>query len=235
MTATDAPTGEATRVTPTRVQQIVAQRMAHSRATVPDFTLRATVDMEAVAALRSALAAADGSGPVPSYNDVVVKACALALREHPGLNSSYSDGEFVLHGRVNVGIAVAAPGVLMVPVIVDADRKSLAEIAAEARALAERVRAGSVRPADITGGTFTISNLGMFGVDDFEAVINEPQAAILAVGRVAEAPAVHHGAVVARLRTRLSLSCDHRIVNGADAAAFLARVRELLEAPADLG
>ncbi|MBW3667834.1 MAG: 2-oxo acid dehydrogenase subunit E2 [Actinobacteria bacterium] len=217
-----------TRVTPTRVQQIVAQRMAHSRASVPDFTLRATVDMEAVAALRAEAKAA-GDGPVPSYNDVIVKACAVALREHPRLNGSYVDKEFVLHGRVNVGIAVAAPDVLMVPVILDADRKSLVDIAAEARALADRVRTGSVRPADIADGTFTISNLGMFGIEDFEAVINEPQAAILAVGRVAEAPAVRDGSVVACLQTRLSLSCDHRIVNGADGAAFLMRVRELLE------
>ena len=233
-TSTDAPTGESTRVAPTRLQKIVAQRMAHSRASVPDFTLRATVDMEAVAALRAELKAAGGDGPAPSYNDLLVKACALALREHPRLNASYVDGEFVRHGRINVGIAVAAPDVLMVPVILDADRKSPAEIAAEARALAERVRTGSVRPDDVAGGTFTISNLGMFGIDDFEAVINEPQAAILAVGRVAEAPAARDGAVVVRRQARLSLSCDHRIVNGADGARFLARVRELLEAPAPL-
>ena len=221
--------GDITIVKLTRVQQVIARRMAESKATVPDFTLRSEVDMEACVALRTQLKALGGE--VPSYNDMVIKACALALREFPRANGSYRDASFELHSRVNVGIAVAATDALVVPTIFDADRKSLREIARESRALAERVRAGTVTPPELSGGTFTVSNLGMFGVTDFTAVINPPQAAILAVGALAARAVVRDGELVARHTMGITLACDHRILYGADAAQFLARIRELLEQP----
>jgi pyruvate dehydrogenase E2 component (dihydrolipoamide acetyltransferase) len=213
----------------TRTQQLIARRMAESKATVPDFTLRSEVDMEACVQLRAALKALGGD--VPSYNDMVVKASALALREFPRANGSYRDGRFELHSRVNVGVAVAALDSLVVPTVFDADRKSLREIARESRGLAERVRAGTVTPPELSGGTFTVSNLGMYGVTDFTAVINPPQAAILAVGALAQRPVVRDGALVARNTMGVTLVCDHRILYGADAAEFLARIRALLEQP----
>ncbi len=203
--------------------------MAESKATVPEFTLRSEIDMEGCVALRAELKAIGDE--VPSYNDMIVKACALALREFPRANGSYRDGRFELHGRVNVGVAVAAPDALVVPTVFDADRKSLRDIARETRALAERVRAGTVTPPELSGGTFTVSNLGMYGVTDFTAVINPPQAAILAVGALAERAVARDGALVARHTMGVTLACDHRILYGADAAQFLARIRALLEQP----
>jgi pyruvate dehydrogenase E2 component (dihydrolipoamide acetyltransferase) len=213
----------------TRTQQLIARRMAESKATVPDFTLRTEIDMEACVRLRADLKALGGD--VPSYNDMVVRASGLALREFPRANGSYRDGRFELHSRVNIGVAVAAQDSLVVPTVFDADRKSLREIARETRALAERVRAGTVTPPELSGGTFTVSNLGMYGVTDFTAVINPPQAAILAVGALAQRPVVRDGALVARHTMGATLVCDHRILYGADAAEFLARIRALLEQP----
>jgi pyruvate dehydrogenase E2 component (dihydrolipoamide acetyltransferase) len=200
---------------------------------------------------------------------MVVKACALALREHPRANSSYRDGRVQLHGRVNVGVAVAvdaeehggdgeraqgaghasatesastpgrAGGALIVPTVFDADTKALGEIARETRALAARVREGVITPPELGGGTFTVSNLGMFGVDAFTAIVNPPQAAILAVGAVRARPVVIDGGdgtgeIASRPTMAATLACDHRVLYGADAARFLARVRELLEQPAAL-
>jgi pyruvate dehydrogenase E2 component (dihydrolipoamide acetyltransferase) len=217
----------------TRTQQVIARRMAESKATVPEFTITTEVDMEAAVALRSQLkAVAEGSdAPVPSYNDMVVKACAIALREYPRANGSYKDGQFELYSRVNIGVAVAAQDALVVPTVFDADKKSLGEIARDGRALAERVRAGVVTPPELSGGTFTVSNLGMFGVTEFVAVINPPQAAILAVGKMEPRAVVRDGDVVARNTMNITLSCDHRILYGADAAEFLARIKALLEQP----
>jgi pyruvate dehydrogenase E2 component (dihydrolipoamide acetyltransferase) len=215
-----------------RTQQLVARRMAESKATVPDFTLHAEVDMDGAVALRAQLKSLAGDGGVvPSFNDMIVKASALALREHPRANGAYKDGRFELYERVNVGIAVAAQDSLVVPTIFDADHKSLGEIAREARVLAERVRAGAVTPPELSGGTFTVSNLGMYGVTSFTAVINPPQAAILAVGAVRQVPVVRDGQLVPGNRMSITLACDHRILYGAPAAEFLARIRELLEQP----
>jgi pyruvate dehydrogenase E2 component (dihydrolipoamide acetyltransferase) len=184
-----------------------------------------------------------GSGrgaPLPSYNDMVVKACALALREHPRVNGSYRDGRVQLYSRVNVGVAVAVEsedpfqGGLVVPTVFDADIKSLGEIARESRQLAERVRAGTITPPELSGGTFTLSNLGMYGVRRFAAIINPPQAAIMSVGSLEARPAVRHGEIVARNTMAVDLACDHRMLYGADAARFLSRVRELLESPSAL-
>jgi pyruvate dehydrogenase E2 component (dihydrolipoamide acetyltransferase) len=171
--------------------------------------------------------------PAPTFNDMVVKACALALREHPRANGAYRDGRVELFSRVNVGIAVAARDALVVPTIFDADRRTLGEIARESRELAAKVREGRVTPPELSGGTFTVSNLGMYGVDNFAAVINPPQAGLLAVGAVAQKPAVEAGSgrLVARHMMGVTLACDHRILYGADGAQFLARVRELLEQP----
>jgi pyruvate dehydrogenase E2 component (dihydrolipoamide acetyltransferase) len=214
----------------TRLQQTVSRRMAESKATAPDFTLTVDVDMTLAVELRSRLKGV--TEDAPSYNDMVVKAAATALREHPRVNAAYRDGKFELYSRVNVGIAVAAQDALVVPTIFDADRKSLGQIARDARVAAEKVRAGKITPPEVAGGTFTVSNLGMFGIDEFTAVINPPQAAILTVGALKKRPAVDDsGRVVARDQIRLSLISDQRILYGAEAAEFLARVRQLLEQP----
>jgi pyruvate dehydrogenase E2 component (dihydrolipoamide acetyltransferase) len=240
--------GETTEVELSRTQQTIARRMAESKATIPHFSLQADIDMEECVALRAELKRL-GQADAPTYNDMVVKACALALREHPRANSSYRDGRLQLHSRINVGVAVAVDadeptgGALIVPTVFDADGKSLGEIARETRALAARVRDGSITPPELGGGTFTVSNLGMFGVNSFTAIINPPQAAILSVGSVQPRAVVRedddrreggHGEIVARQEMTVTLACDHRILYGADAARFLARIRELLEQPAAL-
>ena len=176
-------------------------------------------------------AASDAGDVVPSFNDMVVKACALALREFPRANGAYRDGKVEEYSRINVGIAVAARDALVVPTVFDADAKGLRQIAAESRQLAERVRDGTITPPELSGGTFTVSNLGMFGVTSFSAVINPPQAAILAVGSIDEVPVVRDGEIVPGRRMSINLACDHRILYGADGAKFLARVRDLLEEP----
>jgi pyruvate dehydrogenase E2 component (dihydrolipoamide acetyltransferase) len=239
--------GETTDVELSRTQQTIARRMAESKATIPHFTLQADVDMEACVALRGELkrlahervstpTAAGTREPLkaPTFNDMVVKAAALALREHPRANGSYRDGRLRLHARVNVGVAVAAEESLVVPTVFDADEKSLGEIAREALALAERVRSGAVTPPELGGGTFTVSNLGMYGIESFTAIINPPQAAILSVGSVQARAVVHDGELAARHTMTLMLACDHRILYGAEAAQFLARIRELLQTPSAL-
>ncbi len=217
----------------TRLQQVVTRRMAESKATAPDFTLTLDVDMTDAVALRARLK--EVADPVPSFNDMVVKAAATALREHPRVNGAYRDGKWELYQRVNVGIAVAAEDTLIVPTIFDADVKSLGQIARDARAAIEKVRDQQITPPELAGGTFTVSNLGMYGVDHFTAIINPPQACILTVGALAKKPAVDdRGRVVARDQLTLTLVCDHRILYGADGAKFLARVRELLQQPLSL-
>jgi pyruvate dehydrogenase E2 component (dihydrolipoamide acetyltransferase) len=233
--------GETTTVELTRTQQTIARRMAESKATIPHFALQAEVDMEECVRLRAELKRV-AQPDAPTYNDMVVKACALALREHPRANGTYRDGEVQLHARVNVGVAVAVEGderaggagALIVPTVFDADQKSLGEIARETRALAQRVREGTITPPELSGGTFTVSNLGMHGVSSFTAIINPPQAAILSVGALAPRPVVREGEVVARHTMAVMLACDHRILYGADAARFLSRIRDLLEQPAAL-
>jgi pyruvate dehydrogenase E2 component (dihydrolipoamide acetyltransferase) len=217
---------------PSRLQGVVARRMAESKATIPDFVIRTDVDMDGCVELRGQLKERLGAdAPVPSYNDMVVKACALALREFPRANGAYRDGKFELYSRVNVGVAVAGQDALVVPTVFDADTRSLGDIARATRELSGKVRDAKISPPELSGGTFTVSNLGMYGVTGFTAVINPPQAAILAVGALAQVPVVDDGRVVVRHRMEISLSCDHRILYGADAAEFLARIRELLEEP----
>ena len=181
------------------------------------------------AAARGELRAA-GRKPVPSFNDFVVRAVALALADYPGLNASYEPGRSIRHGRVNVGIAVDTPDALLVPTIKDADQRSLLAIATESRRLVEAARERRLTPADLADGTFTVSNLGMFGVRRFHAVINPPEVAILAVGAVVQHPVVGaDGSIAAGHAMDVALSCDHRVVYGAEAARFLKRFRQLLE------
>jgi pyruvate dehydrogenase E2 component (dihydrolipoamide acetyltransferase) len=227
--------GEVTVQELNRTQQVVARRMAESRATVPDFEVSIDIDMEAARELRAQLKAAAGEDqPVPSFNDMVVKAAALVLKEFPRANGSYKDGAFELHSRINVGIAVATDDGLIVPTVFDADAKSLGEIARSTRALAASVREGTIRPPELSGGTFTVSNLGMFGVTHFAAVINVPQAAILAVGAMEPRAVVRDGEIVARHTMTVTLASDHRILYGADSARFVSRVKALLENPLQL-
>jgi pyruvate dehydrogenase E2 component (dihydrolipoamide acetyltransferase) len=225
--------GQTTTVALTRMQQTIARRMAESKATIPDFTLLCDVDMQECVRLRSELKRIS-KDEAPTYNDMVVKACALALREHPRANGSYRDGTLALHSRINIGVAVAAQDALVVPTVFDADAKALGEIARETRSLAARVRDATITPPELGGGTFTVSNLGMYGIASFTAIINPPQAAILSVGSVQRRAVVLEDELVARHTMKLTLVCDHRVLYGADAAELLARVRELLQAPAAL-
>jgi pyruvate dehydrogenase E2 component (dihydrolipoamide acetyltransferase) len=206
----------------TRVQQLIARRMSEAKATIPEFQVQTEADIDALLALRAQLK--DQSGPpdpLPSLNDFIVKACALALRRHPRANGSYRDGRFELHEHVNVGIAVAAT-------------RSVGAIACEAHRLAAAVRDGSVAPPDLAGATFTVSNLGMYGMTAITPVINPPQAAILGVGAARATPALRDGELVERRLMTLTLSCDHRILYGADAAEFLSDIRRGLESPLTL-
>jgi pyruvate dehydrogenase E2 component (dihydrolipoamide acetyltransferase) len=219
----------------TRLQQVVSRRMSESKATAPHFYLQAEIDMSAAVEARSRLKKLTGEGEVvPSFNDMIVKACALALKEFPLANGAYKDGRFELYSRVNVGVAVAAQDALVVPTVFDADKKGLREIATDARKLAGKVRDGSITPPELSGGTFTVSNLGMYGVSNFSAVINSPQAAILAVGAITEKPVVRDGEITTAHLLGVTLACDHRILYGAPAAEFLARIRSLLEEPLSL-
>jgi pyruvate dehydrogenase E2 component (dihydrolipoamide acetyltransferase) len=218
-----------------KLQQTIARRMAESKATAPHFYLTIEVDMGKAVEARAAIKAATREGDVvPSFNDMIVKACAIALREFPKANGAYRDGRFERYSRVNVGVAVAAEEALVVPTVFDADKKGLRQIAADTRAVAAKVRDGSVTPPELSGGTFTVSNLGMFGIDEFDAVINRGQAAILAVGAIREQPAFRDGEIVPAQLMKATLSCDHRILYGAEGAEFLARVRQLLEEPVSL-
>jgi pyruvate dehydrogenase E2 component (dihydrolipoamide acetyltransferase) len=219
----------------TRLQATVARRMSESKSTAPHFYLTAEVDMSAAVAARTALKAGGLAGDgAPSFNDMAVKAAALALTDFPKANGAYKDGRWELYSRINIGIAVAARESLIVPTIFDADRKGLRRIAEESRALATRVRDGSITPPELSAGTFTVSNLGMYGIESFGAVINGGQAAILAVGAIREAPVVQGGKLVPGKLMKLTLVGDHRILNGAEAAEFLDAVRGYLQQPVAL-
>ena len=211
----------------------IAQRMTRSRSEIPSFDVAMDVDMSRIVSLRANVD--ELLDVVPSINDFVVKAAALALRAHPAFNSSFVDGRPERHSRVNVGVAVATDDALLVPAILDADQKPLAAITAETRDLVARARARRLTPEELTASTFTVSNLGMFGVRSFTAVINPPQVAILAVGASTRRPVeTPTGAVAFSDVTTLTLTSDHRAIYGADAARFLGHVRRLLEHPLTL-
>jgi pyruvate dehydrogenase E2 component (dihydrolipoamide acetyltransferase) len=222
--------GEVTIVELTPTQVTIARRMAQSAAEIPTFSVSANADVSEAVALRRG--AREESQHAPSLNDFVVKAAALVLREFPRFNASYVDGRIHGYSRVNVGVAVAADDALLVPVVTDADRRSLAEIATETRRLVEGARTRSLRLEELHGGTFTVSNLGMLGVHAFTAIVDPQQTAILAVGSVRRAPVEDDARrVVFRDEMTLTLSCDHRVVYGADGARFLSRLCELLARP----
>ena len=223
--------GEVTVLEPTPTQATIARRMAHSAATIPVFTVSTDADVSQIVAQRKIAREADAA-QTPSLNDFVVKAAALTLREFPRFNASWVNERVELYSRVNIGVAVATEDALLVPVIAEADQRTLSEIAAETRRLADAARNRTLRPEELHDATFTVSNLGMFGVRAFTAIVDAPQAAILAVGGVRREPAEGGaGDVVFRDVMTLTLSCDHRVVYGADGARFLSRLRELLEQP----
>jgi len=236
--ATSGPTpvsgkGEISVHEPTPTQATIARRMVESATTIPVFTVSVDVDVSQIVATRRE--ARDKREDAPSVNDFVVKAVATTLREFPRFNASYVDGKVETYSRVNVGIAVATDDALLVPVVRDADRKSLAELAEETRTLADAARRRDLKPDAFHDGTFTVSNLGMFGVRAFTAIVDPPQVAILAVGGARREP-VEDGPdrIAFRDVLTVTMSCDHRVVYGADGARFLSRLRELLERPLGL-
>ncbi|EWM19171.1 dihydrolipoamide acetyltransferase family protein [Kutzneria sp. 744] len=214
------------------MRRLTAQRLAQSAQQAPHFYLTRTVDADALMAFRTqANTDLTDTGTRVSLTDLLIKACAQALTTHPAVNSSWADTRLLRHHRIHIGVAVALDDGLIVPVIHNADAKTLSQISREAHDLAERARAGRLSLNEITGGTFTISNLGMYGIDQFTAVINPPEAAILAVGAANPGPIVRDGQLVAGTTMTLTLSIDHRVLDGATAARFLADLTALLEHP----
>lgn len=228
------PATESETVPMTRMQSTIARRMTESKTTAPHFYVTNSVTIDAALDLRRALNAALGEQGQIGINDLVVKAAALALRKFPDVNASYHDGQLEYHKRINIGIAVAVPHGLIVPVLRDADRKSLAEIAREGQDLIERTRSNRLAPAEWEGGTFTVSNLGMFDVDEFVAIITPPQSGILAVGSIQPRPMVVDEQIKIARRVKLTVSADHRVFYGAMAAEFLQEIKRLLENPLSL-
>ena len=218
------------------LRKVAATRLAESASTIPHFYLTMEVDMTRVTGLREQLIAYGEKRGLArvSVNDLVIKAAGIALRSFPAVNASLEDGEVVEYADVNVGFAVAIDDGLVVPVVAAADQKSVFEIAAVTGALGEKARGRGLEPGDYGYGTFTISNLGMFGVDQFTAIINPPEAAILAVGRVKDAPVAVDGRVEIKAMMSITLSSDHRLIDGAVAGRFLAHLRDILEQPLEL-
>lgn len=218
------------RVVPlTAMRRTIAKRLAESIGPIPHFFL--TVDLDVTKLLQQRTQVVEITGVKASLNDFVVRAAALALRSHPLVNSSFGDEAITQHGEVHVGIAVATPEGLITPVIRNADRKSVTAIASEVRVLAEKARSRKLMPDEYQGSTFTISNLGMFGIEEFTAIINPPNAAILAVGAAMQKPVVESGQIVVRDRMKITMSCDHRVVDGAVGAEFLRTLRQYIEQP----
>ncbi|MFE6305644.1 dihydrolipoamide acetyltransferase family protein [Nocardiopsis sp. NPDC057823] len=214
------------------VRKVIARRLTESKQQVPHFYLRRTIDAEALKTFRGQINEQLAStGAKISFNDLIVKASATALKLHPAVNSSWVDGRLLKHGRINVGVAVAVDAGLVVPVLHDTDKATLSEISSRTRELAGKARDGKLKPQEMSGGTFSVSNLGMFGVDSFSAVINPPEAAILAVGAMRQEAVVVDGEIAVRNRISLELSVDHRAVDGAVGAAFLKDLAEILEEP----
>ena len=213
----------------TQIRKTIAKRLAQSIGPIPTFYLTTEVDMERSRDAREALL--EAGGEKVSFNDIILKAVAMALRQHPECNAWWQDDHIRYWNEVHVAMAVAIDEGLITPVIRHTDLKSLREIAAEARDLAGRARERKLAPEEYTGGTFSVSNLGMLDIDEFTAVINPPEAGILAVGRMAEQPVVHQGAVAIRRRMRLTMSCDHRVIDGATGARFLQTLKGMLENP----
>lgn len=223
------------------MRKAIARRLTESKTTVPHFYLTIDTDASELVKLREQINAelaaqapglnGEGHALKVSYNDLLIKACAVALGRVPECNASFSPEAILIHKRIDISVAVAIPDGLVTPVVRRADQKSVVAIAREVRELASRARARKLKPEEMADGTFSISNLGMFGIDEFAAVINPPEGAILAVGQVREVPVVSEGAVAVGRRMTMTLSCDHRVVDGAVGAAFLAELRRLVERP----
>ncbi|HEX9294276.1 MAG TPA: dihydrolipoamide acetyltransferase family protein, partial [Polyangiaceae bacterium] len=231
------------------MRKTIARRLTESKQNVPHFYLSVDVDAAPIARLREqinddlaasaqrngAATTAEGQNPLKvSINDLLIKACAIALVRVPECNASFSPEAILIHRRVDISVAVAIPEGLVTPVVRQADKKSIVTIANEVRELAARAKAKKLRPEEMSDGTFSISNLGMFGIDSFAAVINPPEGAILAVGKIRHEPVVWEGTVVPGQRLAMTLSCDHRVVDGAVGAKFLAELRSLIERPTQM-
>ena len=216
----------------TPMRQIIGKRLLESKTQIPHFYVSETIDAGALVALREQLNLLDGFRV--TVNDLIVRACALALRVHPALSATFHGDRIVRHDSSDISVAVAIPDGLITPIVAKAHTKSIRAIGDEVRALAKKAFEGKLQPTEFQGGSFTISNLGMFGIESFCAIINPPQVAILAVAGIKDVPVVRQGAVVPGKVMQVTLSADHRAVDGADAAAFLKTLRELLEAPATL-
>jgi pyruvate dehydrogenase E2 component (dihydrolipoamide acetyltransferase) len=234
----EAPAGLAAPVSKplSMMRKTIARRLTESKQSVPHFYLSIDVDVGALVELREHVnaelaAAGDEAPPKVSLNDLLVRACALALVRVPECNAQFAGDAILYHQRVDISVAVAVAEGLVTPVVRDAQHKSVGRISSEIRELAAKAKAKKLAPEEMSNGTFSISNLGMFGIDEFAAVINPPEGAILAVGRVRDEPVVRGGAVVAGKRLGLTLSCDHRVIDGAVGARFLAALRALLERP----
>jgi len=223
-------------IEPSRMQATIARRMSESKSTVPEFTVTVEARVDQAVSMRQQLKDSVPGAEKVTMTDFLVRACALALRKFPEVNSSWVDGRFQRKRSVNVGLAVApSQGMgLLVPVVHDADTKDIVQISIESRQVIERARSGRPAEGDLTGATFSISNLGMFGVDEFTAIINPPEAAILAVGAIKDAAVVDDGKVVVGKVMRMTLTVDHRVFYGATAAQFMAEVKRLLENPVTL-
>jgi pyruvate dehydrogenase E2 component (dihydrolipoamide acetyltransferase) len=223
-------------VEPTRMQATIARRMAESKSTIPEFTVTVEARVDLAVALRQQLKDSVPGAEKVTMTDFLVRASALALRKFPEVNSSWVDGKFQRKRRISIGLAVApSQGMgLLVPVVHDADLKDLIQISIESRQVIERARSGRPAEGDLTGATFSISNLGMYGVDEFTAIINPPEAAILAVGAIKDVAVVDSGRVVPGKVMRMTLSVDHRVFYGATAAQFMAEVKRLIENPVTL-
>ncbi|MES2304215.1 MAG: dihydrolipoamide acetyltransferase family protein [Gemmatimonadota bacterium] len=213
-----------------QMRKAIAKRLVQSIGPIPTFYLTAEVDMERANDARVALLALDEKGKF-SFNDLIIRAAAAALRQHPNVNAWWMEDSIRQWQDVHIGVAVAIDDGLITPIIRNADQKGLRAISAEVRELAGRAREKKLKPEEYTGATFSISNLGMFGIDEFTAIINPPESAILAVGRIEQKPVVHDGQIVARRRMRITLSCDHRVIDGASGAAFLKTLVGMLENP----
>ena len=230
--APPAPGADDERVPLSQMRRTIARRMAESTRTIPHFFLTTVVDATEMGILRKQINEQTAEAGIKvTFNDMVVKGVALAIRKVPEVNVSFAEDSLIVHKRVHIGVAVATDRGLIVPVLRDVDQKSLGQIAHETRDLAERANAGKLQPPDYSGGTFTVSNLGMFGVEQFNAVINPPESAILAVGAIAREPAERAGEIVLRDRMKLTLSVDHRALDGAIGARYLQALKALLEKP----
>jgi pyruvate dehydrogenase E2 component (dihydrolipoamide acetyltransferase) len=222
--------GEFKDVALTQMRKTIARRLSESIGPIPTFYLTSEIDMTNVAKLREQMVAAGDQFKV-SVNDIIIKAVAIALTRHPEVNAHWLNDHIRYFSAAHVGMAVATDDGLIVPVIRNAHTKGLGAIGKEAKELAKRARERKLQPAEFTGGTFSVSNLGMFGIDQFTAIINPPEAAILAVGATETKPVWENGQFVPRQRMRVTLSCDHRVIDGAVGAKFLQTLRQLLEAP----